>query len=145
MHFNTNFISLFHFRLEKDCEPLPETLNLLLEEAVFLNYGLGCLYVFDIHGQKSLSCSDFWLLCVECDSRFVQRYVTYHHFRSKGWIVKSGLKFGGDFCKYISNFLYSFYHKIGILCFHNFGTLSFWYSIVQRWSRFLPCVVCCSD
>jgi len=71
-----------------------------LEEALFLNFGLGCLYIFDIYGQKSLSSSDFWSLCLETDTRFIQRYVTYHHFRSKGWVVKSGLKFGGDFLIY---------------------------------------------
>lgn len=96
-------ITLFHFRLEKDCD-LPEALNLLLEEALFLNFGLGCLYIFDIYGQKSLSSLDFWSLCLENDTRFIQRYVTYHHFRSKGWVVKSGLKFGGDFCKNCSSF-----------------------------------------
>ncbi|KAJ1522286.1 hypothetical protein ONE63_002586 [Megalurothrips usitatus] len=95
-----DFISHLRPRIENDKNSSPEVLNLLLEEALFLSYGLGCLYIFDTYGQKILSCLEFWSLCVELDNRFIQRYVTYHHFRSKGWVVKSGLKFGGDFLLY---------------------------------------------
>lgn len=31
---------------------------------------------------------------------FVERYATYHYFRARGWVVKPGLKYGGDFCKH---------------------------------------------
>ncbi|KAK3923974.1 tRNA-splicing endonuclease subunit Sen2 [Frankliniella fusca] len=95
-----NFISQLQPRLENDCGTHPEILNLLLEEALFLSYGLGCLYIFDVSGQKVLNHDEFWALCLEVDTRFIERYVTYHHFRSKGWVVKSGLKFAGDFLIY---------------------------------------------
>lgn len=87
-------------RQETFCGPSLENLSLLLEEALFLNYALGCFYIFDIHGQKVLSCQEFWALCLESDPCFIQRYVSYHYFRSKGWVVKSGLKFGGDYLLY---------------------------------------------
>ena len=29
--------------------------------------------------------------------RFVQNYIVYHNLRSKGWVPKTGIKFGGDF------------------------------------------------
>ena len=31
------------------------------------------------------------------DGLFIERYVAFQHFRSKGWIVKSGLRHGADF------------------------------------------------
>ncbi|KAF9586308.1 tRNA splicing endonuclease subunit sen2, partial [Lunasporangiospora selenospora] len=31
---------------------------------------------------------------------FIVRYVAYHYFRSQGWVVKDGLKFGSDFMLY---------------------------------------------
>ncbi|XP_034249901.1 tRNA-splicing endonuclease subunit Sen2 isoform X2 [Thrips palmi] len=95
-----DFISNLRPRLEKDHDSLPEVLNLLLEESLFLSYGLGCLYISDIYGQKNYSIVEFWNICLESDVKFLQRYIAYHHFRSKGWIVKCGLKFGGDYLLY---------------------------------------------
>ncbi|KAF9163082.1 tRNA splicing endonuclease subunit sen2 [Actinomortierella ambigua] len=34
------------------------------------------------------------------ENPFVVRYVAYHHFRSHGWVVKDGLKYGVDFLLY---------------------------------------------
>lgn len=99
----------FLCRLEKDSDALPEVLNLLLEESVFLSFGLGCLYVSDIYGQKNFSINEFWNICLESDKNFLQRYIAYHHFRSKGWVVKCGLKFGGDFRKFEVTNLNCFY------------------------------------
>jgi len=31
---------------------------------------------------------------------FVEKYVAYHYFRSKGWIPRSGIKYGFDFVLY---------------------------------------------
>lgn len=134
---------LHSFRLETDPSS-PEILNLLLEEALFLSYGLGCLYIFDVHGQKILSCSEFWTICLECDPRFLQRYVAYHHFRSKGWVVKSGLKFGGDFCKlWFEYFFLLCYNILSVrVMLSKPGKL---YSVVQRWSRCVSCILCCES
>ncbi|KAJ9640030.1 tRNA splicing endonuclease subunit sen2 [Coniosporium tulheliwenetii] len=56
-----------------------EHLQLTLEEAFFLSYGLGAL---------------------QPDDPFLLSYATYHHFRSLGWVVRPALKFAGDFMLY---------------------------------------------
>lgn len=35
------------------------------------------------------------------DNQFILRYVVYHHFRSLGWVVRSGVKFAVDFLLYL--------------------------------------------
>ncbi|KAG0355235.1 tRNA splicing endonuclease subunit sen2 [Gamsiella multidivaricata] len=37
---------------------------------------------------------------ISVDNPFVIRYVAYHYYRSLGWIVKDGLKYGADFLLY---------------------------------------------
>jgi tRNA-splicing endonuclease subunit Sen2 len=34
------------------------------------------------------------------DDPFLVSYVTYHHFRSLGWVVKPGIKFAADWLLY---------------------------------------------
>lgn len=82
----------------EELKTVVETLNLTLEEAFFLSFGLGCLQVNDILGQE-MSLTQQWQTFCEVKPNFIESYVSYHHFRSKGWVVKSGYKFGGDFCK----------------------------------------------
>lgn len=36
----------------------------------------------------------------EPDNQFMIRYAVYHHFRSLGWVVRSGIKFGVDYLLY---------------------------------------------
>nr|CAD7406642.1 unnamed protein product [Timema poppensis] len=86
-------------RIEPEVFPVREMLHLTLEEAFFLSYALGCLQVLDLFGN-TLTVVDTWGLFSESQKDFVQKYVAYHHFRSKGWVVKPGLKFGGDFLLY---------------------------------------------
>uniref|UniRef100_A0A1B6EUH5 tRNA-splicing endonuclease subunit Sen2 n=1 Tax=Cuerna arida TaxID=1464854 RepID=A0A1B6EUH5_9HEMI len=76
-----------------------ETLNLTLEEAFFLSYALGCLQVIDLSGQ-TMSLKQMWHIFCEIKQDFIESYVAYHHFRAKGWVVKSGYKFGGHFLLY---------------------------------------------
>ncbi|KAL1465575.1 hypothetical protein WDU94_005130 [Cyamophila willieti] len=85
-----------------------ETVCLSLEEAFFLFYALNCLSIKHMMTNKILSLDAFWKLCINADPKFVEKYVTYHYFRSKGWIVKSGLNFGCDFAIYKRGPLY--YH-----------------------------------
>lgn len=85
-------------RLEEEQFHVRETLHLTLEEAFFLSFGLGCLQVIDLFGN-CLSLDGMWQLFCKSQKDFIQKYVTYHYFRSKGWVVKTGIKFGGDFCK----------------------------------------------
>ncbi|KAK2704067.1 uncharacterized protein LOC136041286 [Artemia franciscana] len=75
-----------------------ETLELMPEEAFFLKYSFNCLDVYDHNENLSIKC--LWDLFSEQDPRFPLRYVAYHYYRSKGWVVKSGLIFGGDFALY---------------------------------------------
>jgi hypothetical protein len=86
-------------RLEEERFQISEALHLTLEEAFFLSFGLGCLQVIDLFGN-CLSLDGMWQLFCKSQKDFIQKYVTYHYFRSKGWVVKPGIKFGGDFCKF---------------------------------------------
>ncbi|CAG4951982.1 unnamed protein product [Colias eurytheme] len=78
---------------------LEEKLMLTKQEAFFLLYGLGCLQIFNID-NKLLKVNDCWKLFNEADHYFMNKYIVYHYYRSKGYIVKPGIKFGGDFLIY---------------------------------------------
>ena len=69
-------------------------------EAHFLGYALGCLITTDHGGEKELSLDETWANYCSQDVRFPYRYVAYHHFRSKGWVVRRGDKFGADLLLY---------------------------------------------
>lgn len=91
-----------------------EHLNLSLEEAFFLSYSLGVFNVYcddssavlpptsllslfrrhSYHPPRSLSVSP------ESDDPFVISYAVYHHYRSLGWVVRSGVKFSTDYLLY---------------------------------------------
>jgi tRNA-splicing endonuclease subunit Sen2 len=91
-----------------------EHLNLSLEEAFFLSYSLGVVNVYcddsdtilppssllslfrrhSYHPPRSLS------MPAEPDDPFMLSYVVYHHYRSLGWVVRSGVKFGVDYLLY---------------------------------------------
>ncbi|XP_026495684.1 tRNA-splicing endonuclease subunit Sen2 [Vanessa tameamea] len=78
---------------------LQEKLMLSLEEAFFLLYGLGCLQIVN-NENNILNIEDCWKIFSESDRYFIEKYVVYHYFRSKGYIVKPGIKFGGDYLLY---------------------------------------------
>jgi tRNA-splicing endonuclease subunit Sen2 len=80
----------------------PQELYLTLQEAFYLHYAFGCLSVLDPETGKHLNISQFWKKCceIEGESYFVSRYVVYHHFRSKGYVVRCGLKYGSDYVIY---------------------------------------------
>lgn len=101
---------------EEDDVPLEneEHLQLSTEETFFLVYGLGVLRVFDRNTNTVIQTSSlFQLLCnhsyypprdlsaqLKPDDPFLVSYVVYHHFRSLGWVVRSGVKFGTDYLLY---------------------------------------------
>ncbi len=68
-------------------------------EAHFLGYALGCLVTTDKDG-KELSLDETWEKFCAADERFHLIYSAYHHFRSKGWVVRRGDKFGADLLLY---------------------------------------------
>lgn len=87
------------FVTETDPFPLEESLVLSLEEAFFLHYSLRCLKVVSFEPNSELSTDEFLNICCALKKDFVLGFIAYHFYRSKGWILKSGLKFGGDFRK----------------------------------------------
>ncbi|ELT97158.1 hypothetical protein CAPTEDRAFT_222272 [Capitella teleta] len=74
-------------------------LQLSSEEAFFLYYGLGCLAIADESGA-ALTIEETWQKFSSSSPQFLPRYIAYHHLRSKGWVPKAGVKFGGDFLLY---------------------------------------------
>lgn len=87
-----------------------ENLQLTFHEAFFLSYGLGCLVIMDTN-NKPLDLIKLWKKFCELSSsqNFPVMYTAYHHFRSKGWVVRSGLHYGADFVLYKDG--PSFYHS----------------------------------
>lgn len=97
-------------------EPLLENeehLQLSNEETFFLVYGLGALQVFDDERNCVIPTSSLFPLfsrhsyfpprdsaTIDPDDPFVLSYVVYHHYRSLGWVVRSGVKFGVDYLLY---------------------------------------------
>ena len=92
-----------------------EHLQLTLEEAFFLSYGLGILTVKHPDSHLPLPQHDLLLLfrgfatfppevlpplTPPPNDTFLSSYVVYHHFRSLGWVVRPGIKFGVDYLLY---------------------------------------------
>ena len=90
-----------------------EHLQLTMEEAFFLSYGLGVLMVSDPKSKTPMSTKDLFAifrqhsyfppqetLSISPDDPFMVSYVVYHHFRSLGWVVRGGTKFSVDYLLY---------------------------------------------
>jgi tRNA-splicing endonuclease subunit Sen2 len=90
-----------------------EHLQLTMEEAFFLSYGLGVLTVSDPKSKTPMSTKDLLAifrqhsyfppqetLSISPDDPFMVSYVVYHHFRSLGWVVRGGTKFSVDYLLY---------------------------------------------
>jgi tRNA-intron lyase len=77
-----------------------EVLIITLQEAFYLVYALGCLQVY--YRGKSLSIYECLQIFCEMEGveYFLTRYATYHYCRARGWITRSGLKYGCDFMLY---------------------------------------------
>ncbi|KAI1193435.1 hypothetical protein F5X97DRAFT_40441 [Nemania serpens] len=90
-----------------------EHLQLSPEEAFYLVFALGALSVIDpatdkamttqelFHTFCQLSCFPPGTATMQTDNPFLMQYVVYHHFRSLGWVPRSGIKFGVDWLLYI--------------------------------------------
>lgn len=94
-----NYLKEIKPKIECEGFPVLEALHLTFEETFFLLYGLGCLNVVNFDGTL-LDIDSTWKYFCKVDKDFVQKYVVYHYFRSKGWVVKPGIKYGGDFLLY---------------------------------------------
>lgn len=85
--------------LKRDPFFVQENLHLSFEEAFFLSYGLGCLVVKD-ENTKTPDLTEMWQVYSRRQKTFLPHYIAYHYYRSKGWVPKTGLKFGTDFLIY---------------------------------------------
>jgi tRNA-splicing endonuclease subunit Sen2 len=99
-----------------------EHLQLTFEEAFFISYGLGALTILPPplpdspplspkFGPQTYSYVDLLHIFsahshitptpdISPDDPFLLSYTTYHHYRSLGWVVRPGTKFGVDFLLY---------------------------------------------
>ncbi|VUC34052.1 unnamed protein product [Clonostachys rosea] len=93
-----------------------EHLQLMPEEALWLNFALGVLVVKDPRSGNPLSTRELLNLFRQHsvfppltgpddpsplpDDDFLLHYVVYHHFRSLGWVPRAGIKFGVDWLLY---------------------------------------------
>jgi len=91
-----------------------EHLTLSTEEAFFLSYGLGVLEVYCDNSETVLPPSSLLSLFrrhsyhpprslsmpASPDDPFMVSYAVYHHYRSLGWVVRSGIKFSTDYLLY---------------------------------------------
>lgn len=80
-----------------DYNLIEEKLCLSLEDAFFLSQSLNCLNIFE--NDRLLEGIELWNVFCETDCNFIQNYAVYHYYRSKNWVVKPGIKFGGDYRK----------------------------------------------
>ncbi|KAL9046227.1 MAG: hypothetical protein Q9214_000887 [Letrouitia sp. 1 TL-2023] len=90
-----------------------EHLQLNLEEAFFLVYGLGVLKIEDLASLSPFPAEALFTIFrahsyfpprpidqLQPDDPFLLSYVVYHHFRSLGWVVRPGIKFAVDYLLY---------------------------------------------
>lgn len=69
---------------------------LLLEEAFFLCYTLECLKIQDESGSV-MDVLECWKQFNSFKNNFPHFYAAYHYYRSKGWVVKPGHQYSGDY------------------------------------------------
>ncbi|KAJ1651945.1 tRNA splicing endonuclease subunit sen2 [Dispira simplex] len=88
-----------------------EVLKLSAEEALFLSWALDVVDVYDpdqgLHSLDSLwgaliptVCASPKLSLPILSHSLMIRYVVYHYYRSRGWVVLSGFKFASDYVLY---------------------------------------------
>ena len=83
-----------------------QKLILSLEESFFLKYVVGDSFLKIKQGSSDLlplTLQQCWTQFNLISSQFMNRYVVYHFYRSKGYVVKSGLKYGVDYILYQQN------------------------------------------
>lgn len=86
----------------KNDNDVEESLSLSLEEAFFLGYYLNVLKIYDF-ASTEMEYQRFLEVCMKVNDLFVESLASYLYLKSKGWVVKSGLKFGGNYRKYNVN------------------------------------------
>lgn len=92
-----DYFANFKPEYQIDKSGIKEKIHLSLVEAYYLANDVECLNVYD--EDVLLDKETMWRKFLNSDANFIPNYVTYRHFRKKGWIVKAGIKFGGDYSK----------------------------------------------
>ena len=78
-----------------------EYMQLSGEEALYLSHEVGCLKVMSPdQNMKAYSPVELWNLFRTQNPHFVELYTTYCYYRRKGWVPKSGLKYGVQYVLY---------------------------------------------
>lgn len=85
--------------INKKSLDLPDHLNLFPEEAFFLHYSLKCLRIIDYFSNVELTTAEILDHFCSLKTNFITHFIAYQYFRSQNWVVKCGLKYGGDFRK----------------------------------------------
>ncbi|MCJ1482211.1 hypothetical protein MMC06_002374 [Schaereria dolodes] len=120
-----------------------EHLQLTLEEAFFLAYGLGVLEVREQKNPHALSIRSLFSLCrqyccfppcereeFQTDDPFMLSYVVYHHFRSLGWVVRPGVKFAVDYLLYNRGPVFS-HAEFAVIILPSYRH-AYWYETPER-------------
>lgn len=89
--------------LVEDPFPIEEALALQLEEAFFLHTALKCLRIMNFDETNEFTTDELIQKFCNLNPKFIERYVAYQYYRSKNWVVKCGIKFGGDYRKCITS------------------------------------------
>ncbi|KAK9451314.1 SEN2 subunit of the tRNA splicing endonuclease-like protein [Limtongia smithiae] len=80
-----------------------ENLQLTFQEAFFLSYALDAIDIYDDYSGDHISTANLLGLIMpdwRPDNSFILNYVVYHHYRSHGWCIRNGVKFGVDYLLY---------------------------------------------
>lgn len=83
-------------------EVVEEFLQLGYEEAFYLAFETNLLDIID-EKDYFMSAEECWERFSITDPSFPFRFVVYNFYRRKGWVVRSGLKYGTDFVLYPSS------------------------------------------
>lgn len=71
------------------------------EEAFFLAHALQCLVMRrNTMEGETMGVEECWTKFVQQREQYATSYVAYSHFRSKGWLPKSGIQYGSDLVLY---------------------------------------------
>jgi hypothetical protein len=104
-----------------DCSGTTATVRFSLDEAFFVHYALNALHLYemDINAENTnaivrLDTRAAWKRFSEVRPDYPLIYATYHHFRGKGWLARTGLQYGADF---------TLYQKHPALCHSDYSVL----------------------
>lgn len=91
-------VQLDNGELLPDPFKISNSIVLYLEEAFFLCNFAGLLEIRDLNDEK-VSTYELWCKFCKLKENFVECFVAYLFLKSRNWVIKPGLKFGGDFRK----------------------------------------------